>query len=186
MSMTSAPSPIPPALMALAESLAKRPMFPQDGGNGTLHVAAEHLPWAEAGDGSAIQILHVDLNTNLWISKVRLPPGYRVVKHYHTGHVYGVTLQGRWFYAEAPEDVNAPGSYLFEPAGSVHTLCTPAEQQGDTVVWFAIQGSNINLDEAGKVLSVMDSRLALEMYRGYCEALGLDCRRMIVMGGHVA
>lgn len=182
MSTTQAPPAIPPALLALAEKLAKRPMFPAEGDNGTLHVGADHLPYAEAGDGSAIQVLHVDLNTNLWISKVRLPPGYRVVKHYHTGHVYGVTLQGRWFYAEAPEEVNAPGSYLFEPAGSVHTLCTPADQQGDTVVWFAIQGSNVNLDEHGKVVSVMDARLALEMYRGYCDALGLDRSRLIVFG----
>lgn len=182
MSTMTAPPAIPAALMDLAERLAKRPMFPSDSDNGTLHVGADHLPWAEAGDGSAIQILHVDLGTNLWISKVRLPPGYRVVKHYHTGHVYGVTLQGSWFYAEAPGEVNAAGSYLFEPAGSVHTLCTPADQQGETIVWFAVQGSNINLDDAGKVLSVMDAHLALDMYRGYCEALGLDCRRMIVAG----
>jgi 2,4'-dihydroxyacetophenone dioxygenase len=173
---------IPAALQKLAADLAARPLFPMDSDNGTLHVGADHLPFAEAGDGSAIQILHVDLTTNLWISKVRLPPGYRVVKHYHTGQVFGVTLQGRWFYAEAPDEVNAPGSYLFEPAGSVHTLCTPPDQQGDTIVWFAVQGSNVNLDEQGKVVSVMDARLALDIYRGYCNALGLNCERMIVVG----
>lgn len=182
MSVATETPAIPPALLKLAEELSRRPMFSAQADNGTLHVGADHLPYAEAGDGSAIKILHVDLNTNLWISKVRLPPGYRVMKHYHTGHVYGVTLQGRWFYAEAPEEVNAPGSYLFEPAGSVHTLCTPADQVGDTVVWFAIQGSNINLGDDGKVVSVMDARLALDMYRGYCQALGLDCRRLIVLG----
>lgn len=178
---TAAPA-IPPALLELAARLAKRPMFPTDIDNGTLHVGANDLPYAEAGDGSAIQLLHVDLNSNLWISKVRLPPGYKVIKHYHTGHVFGVTLQGRWFYAEASEAMNAPGSYLFEPAGSAHTLCTPADQHGDTVVWFAVFGSNINLDGEGKVASVMDARLALEVYRGYCNALGLDCSKLIVVG----
>lgn len=178
----TSPPAIPPALLELAARLAQRPMFPAQSDNGTLHVGAADLPFAEAGDGSAIQLLHVDLSTNLWISKVRIPPGYRVVKHYHTGQVFGVTLQGRWFYAEAPEAVNAPGSYMFEPAGSVHTLCTPADQQGDTVVWFAVYGSNVNLDADGKVVSVMDARLALEVYRGYCQALGLDCSRLIVAG----
>ncbi|MEI6026849.1 MAG: 2,4'-dihydroxyacetophenone dioxygenase family protein [Betaproteobacteria bacterium] len=173
---------IPPALLELAAKLAARPLFPTTGDNGTLHVGEQDLPYAEAGDGSALQLQHVDLNSNLWISKVRMPPGYKVVKHFHTGHVYGVTLQGRWFYEEAPEAVNAPGSYLFEPSGSVHTLCTPVDQEGDTLVWFAVHGSNINLGPDGKVVSVMDARLALEVYRGYCKALGLDCSKLIVLG----
>jgi quercetin dioxygenase-like cupin family protein len=173
---------IPPALLELAAKLAARPMFPTDVENGTLHVGEHDLPYAEAGDGSALQLQHVDLNSNIWISKVRLPPGYKVVTHFHTGHVYGVTLEGRWFYAEAPDAVNAPGSYLFEPSGSVHTLCTPADQEGNTVVWFAVHGSNINLDPESKVVSVMDARLALEAYRGYCNALGLDCSKLIVVG----
>jgi hypothetical protein len=28
----------------------------------------------------------------------------------------------------------------------------------------------------------MDARLALEVYRGYCQALGLDCSKLIVVG----
>jgi hypothetical protein len=32
------------------------------------------------------------------------------------------------------------------------------------------------------VVSVMDARLALEVYRGYCKALGLDCSKLIVVG----
>lgn len=173
---------IPPALLELAEWAAKRPHFPTPPDNGTRHVGAADLPYAEAGDGSAIKIQHVDLNSNLWISLLRVPPAYRAARHYHTGHVYGVTLQGSWYYAEAPDVVNSTGSYLFEPAGSVHTLCTPAEQQGDTVVWFAVHGSNINLDDSGKVASVMDARFALDIYRGYCKALGLDCSKLIVIG----
>ena len=112
----------------------------------------------------------------------RLPPGARVVTHYHTGHVYAVTLQGRWFYEESPEEVSEAGSYLFEPAGSTHTLCTPADVEGDTVVWFAVFGANINLGEDGEVLSVVDAHAALEMYETYCDALGLDCSSLIVHG----
>lgn len=175
-------SAIPPALQKLADELSRRPMFPVDQPNGTRLVRSDSLPFAEAGDGSAIKIQHIDLNSNLWISTLRVPPGYRALRHHHTGHVYGVTLQGKWFYAESPDEMNAPGSYLFEPAGSVHTLCTPADQEGDTLVWFAVHGSNINLDDKGNVLSVMDARLALTIYRGYCDAFGLDSSRLIVIG----
>ena len=178
----AATAEIPPALLAFAAKIAQRPMIPTDVENSTLHVGANDLPWAEAGDGSAIQLLHVDLNSGLWISNTRLPPGFKVVTHFHTGLVYAVTHQGQWFYAEAPEAVNSPGSYLFDPAGSVHTLCTPADQVGNTIVWFAVHGANINLDAERKPISIMDARFALEVYRGYCNALGLDCSKLIVVG----
>ena len=75
-------------------------------------------------------MLHVDLNQGLWISKTRLPPGFQVATHFHTGLVFAVTLKGSWHYLESPEAVNRPGSYLFEPAGSRHTLVTPADMEG--------------------------------------------------------
>ncbi|WP_419555392.1 2,4'-dihydroxyacetophenone dioxygenase family protein [Sphingomonas arenae] len=177
--MTSA---IPPALAEFAAKMAAKPIIPTDADAPTLHVGLDDLPFAEAGDGSAIQLLHVDLNQGLWISNTRLPPGYKVVRHFHTGLVYAVTHKGRWYYAETPEAVSSPGSYLFEPAGSTHTLMTPADQEGDTLVWFAIYGANVNLDDEGKVVSVIDARRALELYRGYCDALGLNYDKLIVVG----
>ena len=166
---------------AYAEKVNARGTFPKWDAPTQL-VRDEDLPWAEAPDGTAIKLQHVDLNSNLWISMTRLPPGARVVTHYHTGHVYAVTLQGRWFDEASPEEVSEAGSYLFEPAGSTHTLCTPADVEGDTIVWFAVFGANINLGEDGEVLSVVDAHAALEMYETYCDALGLDCSSLIVHG----
>ncbi|NWG45043.1 MAG: 2,4'-dihydroxyacetophenone dioxygenase family protein [Alphaproteobacteria bacterium] len=162
--------------------MSSRPLVPAAPEAGTLHIGTDDLPWLDAGDGSALQLLHVDLDQGLWISNTRLAPGYRVTTHFHTGFVYAVTLQGSWYYLEAPEAVNRPGSYLFEPAGSRHTLVTPKDQSGDTIVWFAIYGANINLDADGNVLSIIDARTALELYRGYCDALDLDCSKLIVKG----
>ena len=180
--MADADPAIPPALAAFAAAMAARPIIPAASDQDTLHVGADDVPWFEIGDGSALQLLHVDLVQGLWISKTRLPPGHKVITHYHTGIVFAVTLQGRWYYAETPEAVNSSGSYLFEPAGSLHTLCTPADQQGDTIAWFAIYGANINVDGDGRIVSVVDARAALEVYRGYCDALGLDCSKLIVIG----
>ncbi len=173
---------IPEALAAFVARMAARPLVPATSAAETLHVGIADLPWLEAGDGSALQLLHVDLTQGLWISNTRLPPGHKVITHYHTGIVYAVTHQGRWYYAETPEAVSSAGSYLFEPAGSLHTLMTPADQTGDTIVWFAIHGANINVDADGKIVSIIDAAAALELYRGYCEALGLDCSKLIVIG----
>ncbi|MBL8772978.1 MAG: 2,4'-dihydroxyacetophenone dioxygenase family protein [Phenylobacterium sp.] len=169
-------------LAEFAQALAARPMVPADGLLPTLHLGDDDMPWMEAGDGSALQLLHVDLNQGLWISKTRLPPGYQVPTHYHTGLVFAVTLEGAWYYRETPEAVNRPGSYLFEPAGSRHTLCTPADMPGRMVTWFAIYGANLNLDEQGQITSVIDARAALDLYRGYCDAMGLDRSKLIVVG----
>jgi quercetin dioxygenase-like cupin family protein len=169
-------------LAVFFQDYAARPMIPASGGAETLHIGDDELPWLEAGDGSAIQLLHVDLNQGLWISKTRLPPGYTVATHYHTGLVFAVTLKGEWHYKESPQAVNRPGSYLFEPASSRHTLVTPPDAEGDMITWFAIYGANINLDDAGNVTSMVDARSVLNLYRGYCDALGLDYAKLIVQG----
>ena len=169
-------------LAAAMGAYMTRPIVPAVGALETLHIGVDDLPWLEAGDGLALQLLHVDLNQGLWISKTRLRPGYRVATHYHTGLVFAVTLQGSWHYLESPEAVNRPGSYLFEPAGSRHTLVTPESNTEDMITWFAIYGANINVDEAGQVTSIVDAKAALDLYRGYCDALGLDYSKLIVHG----
>jgi len=169
-------------LAAARADYAARPIVPSVGALETMHIGADELPWMEIGGGAGLQLLHIDLNQGLWISKTRLPPGFRVATHYHTGLVFAVTLQGSWHYLESPEAVNRPGSYLFEPAGSRHTLVTPPDAKGDMITWFAIYGANINLDDAGNVTSIIDAKAALDLYRGYCAALDLDISKLIVHG----
>ena len=66
--------------------------------------------------------------------------------------------------------MNRAGSFLFEPAGSVHTLeCI----EDDTHVWFQMYGQNLNLDADGNVESVFDGPGTLEAYYMLCEAEGL-------------
>jgi 2,4'-dihydroxyacetophenone dioxygenase len=162
--------------------LEKRPLIPAQSSLSTLHIGEDELPYVEAGDGSAVQLLHVDLPQGLWILKMRMPPAYKVLTHYHTGFVYAVTLQGSWHYVESPAAVNKAGSYLYEPAGSLHTLTTPVDAKGDTIVWFAVHGANVNVDAEGRIVSIIDARTALDIYRGSCRALGLDYGKLIVVG----
>ena len=120
---------------------APQPMVPMHGLTEALHLGEDDTPWVYAGD-LGIKLLHVDLNQGLWILRNRFPAGYRVQRHYHTGPVYALTLAGSWGYEEYPEYLNRPGSYLYEPAHSVHTLVVPEDNDGETDVWFAIHGAD--------------------------------------------
>lgn len=158
-----------------------RPL-PTHGLTEAQHIGQDDLPHVDLGDGSTIQLLQVDLNQGLWVVRNRFQPGYQVAKHYHTGPVFAVTLAGAWYYTEYPDYVNTAGSYLYEPAHSVHTLTVSADNEGPTDVWFAIHGANINMDDHGNVTSVTDAPTILKAYRMMCEAQGLDHSGVIVMG----
>ena len=116
----------------------------------------EDLPFVDLGDGSTLQLLQVNVDAGLWVIRTRFSPGMTVDTHKHTGTVHAFTLSGSWKYLEYPDDVNVAGSYLFEPAGSIHTLHVPESNTEITDVFFAITGANLNLDADGNVESVTD------------------------------
>lgn len=149
----------------------------------TVHRGTEELPWVDFGDGSVMQLVRVDLDEGVWVVRTRFSPGAAVQTHKHTGHVDAFTLSGSWHYRETPEAVNTAGSYLFEPAGSVHTLVVPADNDGPTDVWFTIYGANLNLDAAGNVELVIDAHSILAFYRALCaEQHGITDPPVIVDG----
>lgn len=137
-----------------------------------LHRGQEELPFVGIGDGSTLQVLQIDIEAGLWVIRNQFQPGMQVQRHKHTGEVYAFTTAGSWKYVEYPE-VNRAGSYLFEPAGSIHTLTVPKENTEVTDVWFAIRGANLNLDPDGNVESVVDASTIRDAYYGLCEAQGL-------------
>lgn len=142
----------------------------------------EDLPHVSLPDGSTLQLLQVDLNQNLWIVRSKFKPGFSIDTHYHTGHVFAVTQSGEWFYKEYPDKINKAGSYLYEPAHSIHTLTVAENAKEEAVVWFAIFGSNVNIDDEGNVTSILDAKKILTVYRALCEAEGKNCDRVIVVG----
>lgn len=154
------------------------PMLPKP----AEHIGIHDTPFVTVSDKVAIQLLQVDLTQGLWVLRARFQPGFEIETHRHTGPVFAVTEKGSWFYREYPEVVNKPGSYLFEPAGSLHTLTTPANQSGETVVWFAIHGANINLDESGNITGVLDAPTVLQLYRALCAQQNLDGSKVIIHG----
>ncbi len=135
-------------------------------------------PMVNAGEGVKLQLLQVDIEVGLWVIRNHFEPGARVQTHKHTGQVFAFTQAGCWKYDEYPERMTA-GSYLFEPAGSIHTLIVPEDNTEVTDVWFAIYGANLNLDADGNVESVLDAGFILEAYLALCEAEGHDTPNVI-------
>ena len=134
-----------------------------------IHIGANDLPFVEIGGGSKLRVLQVKRGEGLWIIENVFTKGYEVQTHRHTGPVFGYTTSGAWKYKEY-DYVNRAGSFLYEPAWSVHTLqCI----EDDTRVWFQMYGANLNLDANGKVDSVADGPTTLEFYFAACEAQGL-------------
>jgi len=136
-----------------------------------IHRGESELPFVDLGEGIKIQVLQVNIDAGLWVVRNKFAPGTVVQKHKHTGEVFAFTQSGSWKYAEYPE-VNTAGSYLYEPAGSVHTLTVPDTNTEETDVWFAIYGANLNLDADGNVDTVIDAQFIYEIYVAMCEAEG--------------
>jgi quercetin dioxygenase-like cupin family protein len=109
------------------------------------------------GPGVSFQPLRLDAEHNEWVILATFAPGSGVPLHYHTGPAEVFTLQGSWGYQEYPDQPQTAGSYLYEPGGSVHTLFTPADNTEDTVMLIRVSGANINFDDNGSFLSVLDA-----------------------------
>jgi quercetin dioxygenase-like cupin family protein len=133
-----------------------------------IHIGVDDLPFVDIGGGNKLKVLQVDERQGLWIVENIFQSGFAVQTHKHTGPVYGYTTSGAWKYAEY-DYVNRAGSFLFEPAGSVHTLTCVED---DTRVWFQMYGANLNLDADGNVESVFDGPGTLQAYYLLAEAEG--------------
>lgn len=144
--------------------------------NESVHIGNDDLPFVDIGDGSLLKVLQVKSGEGLWIIENVFKAGYEVERHKHTGPVWGYTTSGAWKYKEY-DYVNKAGSFLYEPAGSDHTLQV---LEDNTRVWFQMYGSNINLDADGNITSVVDGQLSLDFYLALCEEQGLPRPNVII------
>ena len=173
----------PTSALELLMAMHEGPVISRDDAREAILIHDDDLPHVNLPDGSTLQLLQVDLNQNLWIVRNRFKPGTDIVDtHYHTGPVFALTQSGEWFYKEYPDKVNKAGSYLYEPAHSVHTITVAEDATEDAVVWFAIFGSNVNIDDEGNVTSVIDAKTILKVYRAMCDLEGKSSEKVIVMG----
>jgi quercetin dioxygenase-like cupin family protein len=135
------------------------------------HVGEGDAAWANTGMGIKLKVVRYDQLKGTWVILNRFDPGTRLQIHRHTGPVDGYTLNGRWHYLEY-DFWSTAGSYIYEPANSVHTLDVPDDNTGETDVLFIIEGALLNLDPDGNVESYSDGPNTLAAYYALLESEG--------------
>ena len=150
-------------------------MSPVETAPTAMHIGSSDQPWVTLRDGSQLRVLQVREKEGLWIIESRFFAGLTLATHRHTGPVWGYTVSGAWKYLES-DFINTAGSFLYEPAGSVHTLTC---LEDDTQVWFHMYGVNLNLDADGKVEDVVDGANTLALYLKLCERQGAGTPTLI-------
>jgi len=135
------------------------------------HVDDASVPWMDAGEYQW-KILRVDRPSGERVLRFRFPPGFRAPRHRHTGHSFGYTTAGAWGYEEYGSRYEA-GSFIHEPAGSVHTLVVFADNTETTDVLFISRGANLTLDDDGNVVFITDTDVLIDGYYEQCDAAGV-------------
>lgn len=144
-----------------------------DRGPLAVHVGADEVPWVRNPSfGAGMRLLRVDPAQEMSVMHGTLPPGMTAGTHRHRGPVHMWTMSGSWIYLEH-EYVNRAGSYLYEPAESVHTLSVPADNVTDTEVLSIVHGPVEYLDPDGGVAFVSTWERTLADYYAGCEEAGL-------------
>ncbi len=134
-------------------------------------MAPARLPWVEVELPTGVvgaKLLRVSEPTASFTVLSRMPAGVEVPRHRHLGDVHAFTQSGRWRYLEY-DWVAGPGSYVYEPPGSVHTL----EVLDDMETIFVISGGQLMLGPNNEVLAVEDASTARALYCGMLESQGL-------------
>ena len=160
--------------MSTQSSASKVPVFslPQ---NELLTVNVSDIPVLKdaLGPGVNFQPLFLDPEVGVWSVIATFPPGVTMPIHLHTGPVHGYTLKGSWIYLEYPDQPQTAGSYLYEPASSVHQLYVPETNTEDTVILFVVYGANVGFTDDGQFHSVLDAVTVQKLVEQCAQAQGL-------------
>jgi quercetin dioxygenase-like cupin family protein len=148
----------------------------------TLNVDDIPMMKDSLGPGIDFQPLLLDPEVGVWSLLATFAPGTTLPIHLHTGPVHGYTLRGSWIYREYPDQPQTAGSYLYEPASSVHTLYVPDDNTEDTVVLFIIYGANVSFTDDGQFHSVLDAVTVANLTARCAESQGLGTVRYLTGG----
>ena len=141
-----------------------------------VHIGDDEMPFVDIGGGNKLKVLQVKEREGLWIVENIFQAGFDVQTHRHTGPVWGYTTAGAWKYKEY-DYVNRAGSFLYEPAGSVHTLHLRGGRHAGVVPHVRRQPQPRRRRQCR---SVTDGAGTLAAYYALCEAQGLPRPNVLV------
>lgn len=133
----------------------------------------DELPWAELMPGIEMKVLRTGAGTDRYTLMNRFAPGIVLPRHYHHGEVHAWTIEGEWGYLEYDWTART-GDYLYEPAGSVHTLAVPESASGPVTIQFVIEKGLDFLDDEGNAFHVETAETITQLYVDTLAAAGID------------
>ncbi|WP_235739113.1 2,4'-dihydroxyacetophenone dioxygenase family protein [Nocardioides alcanivorans] len=148
-----------------------------------LTMQTRDIPWARdiLAPGLSIQLLVADIEGGFLVANTRFAPGTVLPTHLHTGAVHGYTTKGSWHYREyGEESLNTPGSYIYEPAGSTHTLVSSTTEETEAL--FIIHGAFLNYDAEGNYVGHFDAAVTRKLYVEILEQQGDELPDFVVGG----
>lgn len=127
--------------------------------------------WMPVGTLGHSRPLVYDTRNGGWISLLRAKGEGTIQRHRHAAPVTAWTLDGSWGYREH-DWVARKGSFVYEPAGHIHTLFIHPEQ-GHMLAVFHIFGPLVYINEAGEAEDYEDVFVRMDRYLKYCKTVGL-------------
>ena len=137
---------------------------------GDLLLDPADIPWVPQADGVWFRPLRISLGAGTWTSLLRVTRRGTVGPHRHAAPVEAWVIGGRWRYLEHGWVAQA-GSYVYEPAGDVHTLVTVGDEE--TITLFSVHGPVEYLGPGGEVAFVETAETKLRRYADFCQSRDL-------------
>ena len=106
-----------------------------------------------------------------WCNLLRVRKSGVLSRHRHPMAVVGYVIKGKWFYREH-DWVARAGSFVYEPAGHIHTLYVD-EEVGKMTAIFHTYGPVVYVDEHGNATGYDDVFVRLDRYTKHCREAGL-------------
>ena len=139
-------------------------------------VGDDDAPWADTGTGVLLKVVRFDELHGTWVILNRFHPACSCRPTATPARSTPTPRPGVGTISSTTSTSSA-GSYLFEPANSVHTLHVPDDNTGDTDVCFVIEGALLNLAADGSVESVTDGPGIVAAYYALLEPRGPPAQR---------
>lgn len=136
----------------------------------------EALPWVPQAEGVSFRPLRICPEKGSWTNLLRVSRRGMINLHRHLAPVEAWVVQGQWRYLER-DWVARPGTYIFEPAGDVHTLATVGNEEMITL--FVMHGPIEYIGDDGETLFVETAETKLTRYADYCAVNGIPLAPII-------
>jgi hypothetical protein len=127
------------------------------------------MEWIPTGPGKSFRPLRFEADG--WSELMRLEPGSGVPLHRHTGEVHAYGLSGTRQILGTGETAG-PGSYVFEPAGTVDAWQAVGDQP--CVLHLKITGAIQYIGADEQVTEIVDSASQRAAYLNWCARQGAE------------